>query len=50
MSVLIKDNGVFRMTRLQAHKRYINTIKPIDDLLLYVEFLEVKDNERQRKL
>lgn len=39
-TVLIKDSSSptgFRMTRLQAHRRYVNTIKPIEDLLKYLE-------------
>lgn len=38
--VLIKDSKSkfgFRETHLQAHRRYVNTIKPIDDLIKYLE-------------
>lgn len=38
--MLIRDkNGVWRMTRLAAHLRYIHTIKPLDDLLKYCGWL-----------
>lgn len=38
--VLIKDEKSptgYRMTKLQAHKRYLHTIKPIEDLLKYLD-------------
>ena len=35
--MLIKRNGVWCMTRLQARLRYLHTIKPIEDLLKYLD-------------
>ena len=34
--MVIKINGIWHMTRVDAYKRYHNTIKPIEDLLKYL--------------
>lgn len=42
-NVLIKDSKSptgYRMTRVAAYKRYKNTIKPLDDLIKYLDGLE----------
>ncbi len=36
--VLIKKKNRYSETRLSAYKRYINTIKPLEDLIKYIEW------------
>lgn len=35
--VLIKKKNRYSETRLSAYKRYINTIKPLEDLIKYID-------------
>lgn len=36
-NVLLKKDNQWVMTRVDAYKRYIHTIKPIEDLLNWLE-------------
>ena len=44
MDVLLKKNGRYYQTRLNARKRYLNTIKPLDDFINYCYEEEQKEN------
>ena len=49
-NMLIKDKeGFWRMTRLAAHLRYVRTIKPIEDLLNYLDGEEDQTCQKDHK-